>query len=65
MKTEQVRSLTVEELKHKEGELREELFNLKFQNAIGKLENSSRLRQLRKDIARVLTVAKEKSSREG
>ena len=65
MKAEEVRSLTVEELQHKEGELREELFNLKFQNAIGKLENSSRLRQLRKDIARVLTVAKEKSSREG
>ncbi len=65
MKTEEVRSLSVAELQHKEGELREEFFNLKFQNAIGKLENTSRLRQLRKDIARVLTVAKEKGSKEG
>ena len=64
MKAEEVKALSVEELQHKEGELREELFNLKFQHATGKLENTSRLRQLRKDIARVLTVAKEKSSKD-
>ena len=64
MKAEEVRGLTADELDHKEGELREELFNLTFQHAIGKLENTSRLRQIRKDIARVLTIAKEKSSKE-
>ena len=65
MKADEARALTASELEHKEGELREELFNLKFQHAIGQLENTARLRQLRKDIARVLTAAKEKSSKEG
>jgi len=48
-----------EELRKKETEMREELFKLKFQHGIRRLENPARLRQLRKSIARVQTVLTE------
>ncbi len=56
MKTTEIMELNDDERVQKEKELREELFNLKFQHAIGKLENTSRLRTIRKDIARILTM---------
>jgi len=45
-----------EELAQRLKQSREELFNLRFQHAAGQLENTSRLRQVRRDIARILTV---------
>jgi large subunit ribosomal protein L29 len=48
------------ELRQKEKEVTEELFNLKFQHATGQLENTQRLPQVRKDLARVKTVLREK-----
>jgi large subunit ribosomal protein L29 len=48
------------ELRQKEKEVTEELFNLKFQHATGQLENTERLPQVRKDLARVKTVLREK-----
>jgi large subunit ribosomal protein L29 len=48
------------ELRQKEKEVTEELFNLKFQHATGQLENTARLPQVRKDLARVKTLLREK-----
>lgn len=48
--------MSEEELAAKERDLREDYFKLKFQHGVGQLENTGRLNQVRKDIARVLTV---------
>ena len=61
MRAVEIRDMTIEELMEKEKDLREELFNLRFQKAVGQLSNPARLRNLRKDIARIKTVIKEKS----
>ncbi len=60
MRPSELRAMTMDELKAKEEELRKELFNLKFRQATGELENPMRIRSVRKDIARVLTVMTEK-----
>lgn len=57
-----MREMTVEELRGKESELRKELFNLRFQAATGEIENPLRMRTVRKDIARLLTVIKQKET---
>jgi len=54
------RDLTQNELNQKVTELKEELFNLRFQLATGQLENPMRLREVRKNIARTKTVLREK-----
>ena len=59
----ELRQLTVDELKQEEGNLRKELFNLRFQKTTGEIENPLRIRHVRKDIARILTVINEKSKR--
>ena len=56
----ELRAMTVEELKQEEANLRKELFNLRFQKVTGEIENPMRIRVVRKDIARVLTVINEK-----
>ena len=60
MKAEELRQLSIPELKEKLRELREELFNLRFQKSIHQLENPMRIKQVKRDIARVLTVIREK-----
>ncbi len=65
MKMEDILSLDLDELNRKEADLREEHFNLKFQHAIGKLENTSRLRETRRDISRVMTIKRKKIHQEG
>ena len=60
MKTAELRDLDVEALGKKLGESREELFKLRFQHATAQLEKTHRLREVRKDIARIMTVQKEK-----
>lgn len=60
MQPKELRDLTVEELQEKHRQYKEELFNLRFQNAIGQLGNTSRIKEVRKTIARVLTVKREK-----
>ena len=59
-KTEKVREMSPEELRHREKELQEQLFRLRFQKSIGQLDNALKLRETRRDIARVKTVLKEK-----
>jgi large subunit ribosomal protein L29 len=60
MKPSELRALTIDELKKKEQDLRKELFNLRFQQATGEIENPLRLYAVKKDIARVLTIMTEK-----
>jgi large subunit ribosomal protein L29 len=60
MKASQIREMTPEELVQKYRELREEHFNLRFQAASGQMEKPHLLRSVRRNIARVLTVMKEK-----
>jgi large subunit ribosomal protein L29 len=61
MKAKELRELSFEELDQKLAELKEELFNLRFQLATGQLENPMRVRAVRKDIARVKTVITERT----
>jgi len=60
-KPSELRTMTADELKQEEANLRKELFNLRFQKVTGEIENPMRIKQTRKDIARVLTVITEKS----
>ncbi len=60
MKANEIKDLSVEELKSKAAELEQEVFNLRFQLHTGHLENSSKLSQIRKDVARVKTVLNQK-----
>jgi len=53
-------ALTVDELTQKEQDLRKELFNLRFQQATGEIQNPMRINTVKKDIARVLTIKSEK-----
>ncbi len=60
MKPSQVREMGSDELKAKEKELQEQLFRLRVQKSIGQLDNAIKLREVRRDIARVKTVLREK-----
>lgn len=62
MKSSEMRNMTSEELSKKERELREELGNLSFQHKIRPLEDTSRLKKIRKDIARIATISREKAA---
>ncbi len=62
MRPRELRELSIPELKEKLSQLREELFNLRFQKTIHKLENPMRIRQVKKDIARILTILREKGT---
>lgn len=60
MNTAEIRDLGVEELEQRVAQTRRELFNLRFQNATGQLENTGQLKEVRRDIARLLTVLNQK-----
>jgi len=60
MKANELRDLSIEDLQKKTSELNQELFNLRFQLHTGHLENTARIPQVRKDIARVKTVLRQK-----
>jgi large subunit ribosomal protein L29 len=59
----ELRDLSNEELLTKAADLKKEMFNLKFQQAMGQIENPMRIRTLRRDIAKTKTVLKEKHGR--
>lgn len=61
MKAEDIRKMSEEDLVKKESELREELGNLAFQHELRPLEDTSRLKMIKKDIARIKTVMNEKA----
>ncbi|GIW49732.1 MAG: 50S ribosomal protein L29 [Anoxybacillus sp.] len=60
MKAKEIRDLTTAEIEQKIKALKEELFNLRFQLATGQLENTARIREVRKAIARMKTVIRER-----
>ena len=60
MKAKELRDLSVDDLSKKAADLNQELFNLRFQLHTGHLENSARIPQVRREIARVKTVLREK-----
>jgi large subunit ribosomal protein L29 len=59
MKASEIRDLSVEEMRTRLAETKEELFNLRFQNATGQLDNYKRLSELRRDIARFKTLLRD------
>jgi large subunit ribosomal protein L29 len=61
MKAREFRDLSDEELKGKEEEIKDQLFKLKFQHTLGQLENAMKLKNLKRDIARIKTILREKS----
>ncbi len=61
MKAEDVRAKSADELTDQLVDLKKEAFNLRFQKATGQLENTARVRQVRRDIARVKTILRERS----
>ena len=63
MKAKEIRELSADELLHKEKELKGKLFNLKIQHATKQLTNTAQLQQAKRDIARVKTIARQKTSR--
>jgi large subunit ribosomal protein L29 len=60
MKLEKVREMTADELNAELRKMKQELFNLRFQHVTGQLENPIRLRDVKRDIARLMTVMREK-----
>ena len=60
--TEELRKMSAEELNAKLKDLKEELFNLRFQHAINQLENPQRMVEVKKNIARVMTILSEKNA---
>ena len=61
MKTEEIRKMSVEEMQAKLSDMREELMKLRFQQVTGQLTDTSHLRLLRRDIARMETILNERS----
>jgi large subunit ribosomal protein L29 len=64
LKAEEARDLDQTELKTRLSEARAELFNLRFQHATGALENTARIKDVRRDLARLLTVERERTTEE-
>lgn len=64
MKAKEIRELTNEEIANNIKELKEELFNLRFQLATGQLENTARIKEVRKTIARLKTTVREREIEE-
>ena len=62
MKISEIRAMSVEELSAKLKELKEELFTLRFQHAINQLDNPQKIVEVKKNIARVMTVLSEKNA---
>ena len=62
MKAKEIREMSSEELENKLKELKNELFNLRFQHAINQLDNPHKIEDVKKDIARVMTVLHEKNA---
>ncbi len=65
MKVTELRDMTADQLQAKLKELKSELFNLRFQHAINQLDNPHRISDVKKDIARVMTVLQEKRTHKG
>lgn len=65
MKAKELKDLTVEELLKKKKDVKEEVFNLRFQHSTGQLENTARMKLVKRDVARIETILKEKELNRG
>ncbi len=65
MKASEIREMSVEEMNEKLTSLKEELFNLRFQLAVNQLDNTARLKAVKKDIARIKTVLRDTEIKSG
>ena len=61
MKLREMKELSADELQAKEGEFRDQLFKLRFQKSLGQLENPMKIKNIKKDIARIKTLLKQTS----
>lgn len=61
MTANEIRELSVDQLDTQVKELKQELFNLKFQKTLGQLQNTTKIRQVKRDIARIKTIMVEKT----
>jgi len=61
MKASEIRGMSMEEMLRKVDDLKQELFNLRFQHETGQLENPQRLKQVKRDVARVQTIIREEA----
>jgi large subunit ribosomal protein L29 len=59
MKSSEINEMSLEEMQRKISDLKEELFNLRFQHEIGQLENPQKMKQIKRDIARTNTIRRE------
>ena len=64
MKASEIRELSLDEMQRKGADLKEELFNLRFQHEIGQLENPIKMKQTKRDIARIKTIIQESKRKE-
>ena len=62
MKASEIRDMTAQELENKLVDLKKELFALRFQHAVNQLDNTARLKAVKKDIARIKTIMREQSN---
>lgn len=65
MKAKELKDLTAEELLKKKKDVKEEVFNLRFQHSTGQLENTARMKLTKRDVARIETILKEKELNRG
>ena len=59
MKSSEIKEMNLDEMQRKISDLKEELFNLRFQHEIGQLENPQKMKQVKRDIARINTIRRE------
>lgn len=64
MKASEIREMSTDEMRRKAVDLKEELFNLRFQHEIGQLENPLKMKQTKRDIARIKTIIRESESKD-
>ncbi len=62
MKTSEIKEMTLVEMQNKLADLREELFNLRFQHTVNQLDNPMRIKAVKKDIARIMTFIRQRES---
>ena len=62
MKSSEIKEMTLVEMQNKLADLREELFNLRFQHTVNQLDNPMRIKAVKKDIARVMTFIRQRES---
>jgi len=64
MKATEIRDMSLEEMKQKASDVEQELFNLRFQHGTGQLENTAKLKQTKRDVARLKTIVRQTESQQ-